>query len=199
MIRSLNLSRSGGGLLDVACGTCDVAMEAFRQYGEKLRIVATDFSFGMLVLGQEKIRKDGSDTAISLVSGNALGLPFPSGRFDAVTIAFGIRNIGDKKKALEEFRRCLKKGGVVAVLELTTPENRFLHTLYMMYFMKVLPFIGGFFSKNRSAYQYLPESVVKFPDSPTFGKIMESAGFSSVVWKKMTFGIVTLFTGVNNG
>jgi demethylmenaquinone methyltransferase/2-methoxy-6-polyprenyl-1,4-benzoquinol methylase len=198
MVKALKLSSvKGAKILDVACGTCDVAMEAVRQYGEKNQICGADFSFSMLLLGKEKIETNGLNSVISLISGNALGLPFPSGQFDAVTIAFGIRNIADKKKALEEFRRCLKKGGILAVLELTTPENKFLNALYMAYFTKILPFVGGFFSKNLSAYQYLPESVVRFPDSRTFGAIMESAGFQTVTWKKMTFGIVTLYTGIS--
>ena len=133
---------------------------------------------------------------IALLAGNALGLPFNDGLFDAVTIAFGIRNIADKRKALEEFYRCLKPGGTVAVLELSTPENRMFQALYLFYFLKILPMIGGLFSKNRSAYEYLPESVLRFPRSEDFSQIMEQAGFSEVVWRKMTFGIVTLFIGV---
>lgn len=195
MVATLNLKPGGEGMvLDVACGTGDVSMETVRQYGQGVRVTGIDFSANMLILGKDKTEKAGV-TAIKFLAGNALALPFSDETFDSVTIAFGIRNIGDKQHALKEFRRVLKPGGTLAVLELSTPENRFFHELYMVYFTKVLPFIGGFFSKNLSAYQYLPESVVNFPDSKTFSGIMETSGFNSVTWKKMTLGIVTLYTG----
>lgn len=195
MVRSLGLKKGKkANILDVACGTGDVAIEAYGQLGTEPSITGLDFSWNMLVLGKEKVDQRRIKT-ISLLAGNALGLPFGPGLFDAVTIAFGIRNIADKKRALTEFRRCMKPGGTVAVLELSTPENRLFHTIYMTYFLKVLPFVGGLFSKNQSAYQYLPESVVNFPDSPTFAGIMTEAGFRDVAWKKMTLGIVTLYTG----
>ena len=196
MVRALDLGRKKQAyVLDVACGTCDVALEVLNQAGKNARIFGVDFSLSMLMLGSEKIKSQDAGRHIALLGGNALGLPFKSGQFDAVTIAFGIRNIGDKQKALEELGRCLKPGGVLAVLELSTPENRFFQALYLTYFTKVLPFVGGFFSKNLSAYQYLPESVLRFPKSEDFGKIMEQAGFCAVSWKKLTLGIVTLYTG----
>ncbi|MBU1168291.1 MAG: bifunctional demethylmenaquinone methyltransferase/2-methoxy-6-polyprenyl-1,4-benzoquinol methylase UbiE [Proteobacteria bacterium] len=195
MVKALNLKKGQhGDVLDVACGTGDVALEAFDQCGKAIGITGMDFSQNMLILAKEKIKQKKART-ISLLAGNALCLPFGKEQFDAVTIAFGIRNIGDKKGALEEFWRCMKPGGTLAVLELSTPENRFFHALYMAYFTKILPFVGGFFSDNQSAYQYLPESVIRFPDSETFAGIMQSAGFREVHWKKMTLGIVTLYTG----
>lgn len=191
----LNLSqKKSGKLLDVACGTGDVSIEAVKQYGNAIDVTGVDFSEKMLVLGREKITKANIGN-IHFMAGNALDLPFEDDFFDAVTIAFGIRNIADKQRALKEFHRCLKKGGTLAVLELSTPEDRFFNALYMFYFKKVLPFIGGLFSKNLSAYQYLPESVLNFPESKTFAEGMTSAGFDGVVWKKMTLGIVTLYTG----
>lgn len=193
-VAALNLSRENTRLLDVACGTGDVSIEAVKQYSKNIDVTGLDFSEQMLVLGNDKIKKAGIDN-IRFMAGNALELPFDDEHFDAVTIAFGIRNIADKTRALKEFLRCLKKGGCLAVLELSTPEDRFFNALYMFYFKKVLPFIGGLFSKNLSAYQYLPESVVNFPNSQTFGGIMASAGFTNVTWKKMTFGIVTLYVG----
>ena len=195
-VSSLNLSeKKSSKLLDVACGTGDVAIEAVKQLGKSVSVTGLDFSENMLILGNGKIKKANIDN-ISFMAGNALSLPFEDNYFDALTIAFGIRNIADRKGALQEFLRCLKKEGTLGVLELSTPENRFFKALYMFYFLKVLPSIGGLFSKNLSAYQYLPESVVNFPDSETFGKIIESAGFSDVSWKKMTLGIVTLYTAV---
>lgn len=182
-------------MLDVACGTCDMALEAVRRTQGRLSVTATDFSFNMLALGKAKVAKDPLGSAISLVQGNGLALPSFDDGFHAVTIAFGIRNIMDRAGALKEFHRCLKKGGRLAVLELTTPTHPLLRSLYLLYFRKVLPVIGGLFSKNRGAYTYLPESVLKFPSHAEFKAIMIEAGFTDVRARPMTFGIVTLFTG----
>ncbi|GAB6096769.1 bifunctional demethylmenaquinone methyltransferase/2-methoxy-6-polyprenyl-1,4-benzoquinol methylase UbiE [Desulfatiferula olefinivorans] len=199
MVRSLGLdSGRAAEVLDVACGTGDVALTVRRRFGEAVRVTGLDFSRNMLVLCREKVRSAGVGD-IPLLSGNALFLPFGPERFDALTIAFGIRNIQDRERALAEFFRCLKPGGTLAVLELSTPENPLFHALYMFYFLRVLPFVGGLFSKNLAAYEYLPQSVIRFPDAKTFGALMETAGFDAVTWKKMTLGIVTLFTGKKKG
>ncbi len=182
-------------MMDVACGTCDMAIEAVRRTKGRLFITATDFSFNMLALGKAKVEKEPHGASIVLAQGNGLGLPSPDAAYDAVTIAFGIRNIMDRHGALVEFHRCLKKGGRVAVLELTTPTHTFLRGLYLLYFQKILPLVGGLFSKNRGAYSYLPESVLKFPSHAEFKAIMKGAGFTDVHARPMTFGIVTLFTG----
>ncbi len=149
----------------------------------------------MLILGKKKVEKSGAASAIQMLVGNALSLPFGDNIFDALTIAFGIRNIKDREGALKAFYSTLKSGGTLAVLELATPENRFLKTLYLFYFQGILPFIGGFFSKNPDAYHYLPESVINFPDSKTFAGQIESAGFEDVAIQKMSLGTVTLYTG----
>jgi demethylmenaquinone methyltransferase/2-methoxy-6-polyprenyl-1,4-benzoquinol methylase len=200
MVKSLGLRKGKEScVLDVACGTCDVALEAVKETGKKTRVFGLDFSLNMLVLGRRKISEAGVSGNIPLLAGNGLCLPFGASLFDAATIAFGIRNIADKEKALSEFERCLKPGGTLAVLELSTPENRFFQALYLFYFLKILPMVGGIFSKNRSAYEYLPESVLRFPRSEAFAALMEKAGFKEVAWKKMTFGIVTLYTGKKAG
>jgi len=182
-------------MLDVACGTCDMAIEAVRRTQGRLCVIATDFSFNMLDRGKNKVANEPHGNAISLAQGNGLSLPSFDEAYDAVTIAFGIRNIMDRQGALKEFHRCLKAEGRVAVLELTTPTNKLLRSLYLLYFQKVLPVIGGLFSKNRGAYTYLPESVLKFPSRVEFKAIMTEAGFTDVHARPMTFGIVTLFTG----
>ena len=182
-------------MLDVACGTCDMAIEGVRRTQGRLTVTATDFSYNMLALGKVKVEKEPYGSAISLAQGNGLALPSSGMAYDAVTIAFGIRNIMDRKGALTEFHRCLKAGGRVAVLELTTPTNKMLRSLYLLYFQKVLPLIGGLFSKNRGAYDYLPESVLRFPSHEAFKGIMAEAGFTDLKARPMTFGIVTLFTG----
>ncbi len=151
----------------------------------------------MLRIAQKK--KDIMDcNNLFFVAADALLLPFADNRFDAVTIAFGIRNIEDKKRVLKEFIRVLKQGGSVLILELTAPENRFLMELYMLYFKKVLPVIGGLFSKNFQAYKYLPDSVMKFPKALEFVKIMKESGFKRIRVKKLSLGVATLFIGYKN-
>ena len=132
---------------------------------------------------------------MALLNADALKLPFMNNVFDAVFIAFGIRNIMDRQKAVTQFFNVLKNGGKLAVLELTTPQKGFLRSLYLLYFQKILPVIGSFFSKHNNAYTYLPESVLKFPTPIEFSKIMKAAGFEGIKFKQMTFGIVTLFIG----
>lgn len=187
--------KNGSAALDVACGTCDVALEIEKRKGKDCRITGTDFSLKMLSLGAEKAARSARKGRIDLAAGNALHLPFKNECFDAVFIAFGIRNIMDRKSALENFRQVLKKGGRVVVLELTTPSAGVMRSLYLAYFRQILPMIGRFFSGSRGAYAYLPESVLRFPASETFASVMRSAGFTGIRWKPMTFGIVTLFVG----
>ncbi|ACN14254.1 UbiE3 [Desulforapulum autotrophicum HRM2] len=184
-----------GLVLDVACGTCDVAMEARNQTGDAAFIIGTDFSPGMLTLGLQKLKKNRRFATIPLVCANALALPFQSTHFDAVLIAFGIRNIMDRKGALKQFHDALKPGGKMVVLELTAPERGLFRQIYLFYFKRILPVIGSLFSKNAGAYHYLPASVLKFPSPKKFSQIMVTAGFTDVRWKPMTFGIVTLFAG----
>lgn len=193
MVRAARLSNDSK-VLDVACGTCDVALEVSAQLMGRAKIYGLDFSHGMLTLGRKKLRKNNNET-IELINGDALALPFGSDLFDAVFIAFGIRNIMDREKALESFISCLKPGGRLAVLELTTPEKGWFKSLYLTYFKKILPAIGSFFSKHHHAYAYLPESVLKFPTAVEFSRLMENAGFEQIRFKQMTFGIVTLFVG----
>jgi demethylmenaquinone methyltransferase/2-methoxy-6-polyprenyl-1,4-benzoquinol methylase len=181
--------------LDVACGTCDVALEIEKRKGKDCRITGIDFSLKMLSLGAEKAARAARKGRIDLTAGNALHLPFKRECFNAVFIAFGIRNIMDRKAALENFRQVLKKGGRVVVLELTTPSAGVMRSLYLAYFRQILPMIGRLFSGSRDAYAYLPESVLGFPASAEFASVMRSAGFTGIRWKPMTFGIVTLFVG----
>ena len=193
MVRAAGLS-PGARVLDVACGTCDVGLEILSQLKGRARITGLDFSFGMLCLGQKKLKKT-QDPGISLVNGDALALPVRPGLFDAIFIAFGIRNIMNREKAVQQFKTALKPGGRLVILELTPPSKGLLRRLYLAYFKGILPLIGRFFSKHGNAYSYLPESVMKFPDPVSFSKMMAAQGFSGVRYKEMTFGIVTLFVG----
>ncbi|OQY01672.1 MAG: bifunctional demethylmenaquinone methyltransferase/2-methoxy-6-polyprenyl-1,4-benzoquinol methylase [Desulfobacteraceae bacterium 4572_130] len=192
MVKAAHISNKTK-VLDVACGTCDVALEIKKQTNKSTKIFGVDFSHKMLALGKKKIHC--YDSNIYLTAGNALNLPFKNNLFNTILIAFGIRNIINRKKVLIEFYNSLKIDGKIIILELTSPEHIFLKKLYMVYFKKILPFFGGIFSKNHKAYQYLQSSVIKFPEAHSFVDIMKQAEFSKIKWKNMTFGIVTLFVG----
>ncbi|MCD4719755.1 MAG: bifunctional demethylmenaquinone methyltransferase/2-methoxy-6-polyprenyl-1,4-benzoquinol methylase UbiE [Desulfobacula sp.] len=190
MVKATALQKNSMAL-DVACGTCDVALEISSQLKGHAQIFGLDFSFGMLRFGKQKLLKKN----INLLNANALNLPFKHHIFDAVFIAFGIRNIMDRQKAIKAFFNVLTKGGRLAVLELTTPEKGIFRSLYLLYFQKILPILGSFFSKDNNAYSYLPDSVLKFPSPVEFSRLMKGAGFENIKFKQMTFGIVTLFVG----
>ncbi len=195
MVSEIDIPKSAT-VLDAACGTGDVALEILRQKGPGVRVFGTDFSPGMLILVKEKIAgKERISDNIFPVAGDAFYLPFKAEIFDAVTIAFGIRNIQDKITVLKCFYDTLKPGGMLLVLELAAPPEEGLLSLYLFYFKKILPLIGWFFSKNLKAYQYLPDSVIHFPKPDVFADMMKSAGFSNVRWKKLTLGIAVLYIG----
>jgi demethylmenaquinone methyltransferase/2-methoxy-6-polyprenyl-1,4-benzoquinol methylase len=184
-----------GLVLDVACGTGDVPIEIIRQKGLNIQAFGADFSPGMLKSAKTKLKTTKGRSRIHLLAADAFCLPFKEGTFDAITIAFGIRNIIDKKTVLKIFHNLLKAGGMLLVLELSVPKKGLLFSLYLFYFEKILPLIGWFLSKNLKAYQYLPFSVVRFPDADAFAAIMRSSGFKNVRWRKLTGGISNLYLG----
>lgn len=193
MVAAMAVPRNGQ-VLDVACGTGDVALEICRQKGPRVKVTGIDFSPGMLALAREKLCRR-QDTTVALLAGDALALPFGDASFHALTIAFGIRNIQDKVGALKAFHACLIPGGMVLILELSTPKKGWLHDAYLTYFKKVLPQIGRLFSKHRFAYAYLPDSVSRFPAADDFMQLMTTAGFSNVSCRRLTLGIANLFIG----
>jgi len=193
-VGKLNLPE-GGRILDVATGTGDVALEVASRSPASLTIVGADLTQGMLRVGQEKISRSPYRDRIVLVNAPCESMPHPDGQFDGVTIAFGIRNVVDRPAGLREMFRVLKPGGKAVILEFSHPKSRLFKEIYYFYFRKVLPWIGGLISK-RSAYQYLPDSVLEFPDQETFKKMMEEAGFTQVVYHELTFGISTVHVGV---
>ena len=194
MVAALTLP-ADGRVLDVACGTGDVIMEIRRQKGLRPAVTGIDFSPGMLALAEQKTGLT-SNSGISLAAGNALALPFRRATFDALTIAFGIRNIQDKAGALKAFWEVLAPGGMLAVLELATPGNRRMRDAYLAYFQKLLPLIGRLFSRHTFAYSYLPESVARFPEPAAFMAMMQAAGFTEIGCQRLTLGIANLFTGL---
>ncbi len=194
MITALDLP-DNATLLDVACGTGDVLIEILNQPGNQKLIIGADFAPQMLKLAQIKLLRKNIGNRVQLIVGNGLHLPFPPATFDAVTIAFGIRNIMDREAALKNFLKCLKPGGKLAVLELATPRNKFFLSLYLFYFSKILPVIGAFFSNHLKAYDYLPASVIHFPPPAEFAAIMKQAGFERIKWRRLTMGIATVHIG----
>lgn len=194
MISALRLPQHAA-VLDVACGTGDVLIEILNQTDSPGLLAGVDFAPEMLKLAHRKLAQPPTRSAVSLIAGNALYLPFAPGSFDAITIAFGIRNIMDRETALRRFFHCLKPGGRVAVLELATPANPFFLSLYLFYFSRILPFIGALFSKHLKAYDYLPASVINFPPPEKFAAVMKQAGFDKIQWRRLTLGIATIHIG----
>lgn len=194
MIRALALPQNAV-VLDAACGTGDVMIELLKKKEPMSSLVGIDFAPAMLRIARKKLNALQPPDKTRLVAGNTLALPFSPGTFDAITIAFGIRNIMNRKAALEEFFRHLQPGGALAVLELATPAPPFLRFLYLSYFEKILPAIGGFFSSNTRAYRYLPASVIRFPEPEAFAGLMQSVGFRQIRWYRLTMGLATLHIG----
>lgn len=180
-------------LLDVCTGTADVALEG-RNAGAARRVVGVDFAGGMLALGLAKVRKAGEAAAISLLRGDATRLPLGSGCVDAVTVAFGIRNVERPDAACEEMARVLKPGGRLAILEFGAPQIPGIRSAYRLYFTHLLPRVGGLVSRHGTAYSYLPASVEAFPPPGQFAALLQRAGFSEVRAVPLTFGIVYLYT-----
>lgn len=180
-------------LLDVATGTGDLAIEALSLDPEK--IIGIDISEGMLSFGREKLEKRGLSHKIELIVGDSEALPFADGHFDAVMVAFGVRNFENLERGLQEIYRVLKPGGQLAVLEFSQPESAPFKQLYQFYFSNVLPLVGKAVSKDSSAYTYLPESVQEFPYGERFNSILSKIGFTSVSCTPLTFGIASIYMG----
>lgn len=181
-------------ILDVATGTVDLAIRMAKDTASAT-ITGVDLSEKMLEIGREKITKKKLNQRITLEIGDASRLSFPDNSFDAVTVAFGVRNFENIEKGLLEMFRVCKEGGTFAVLEFSRPKSFWIKGPYNVYSKRILPLIGRILSGHRNAYHYLPSSIEHFPDAETFVKMMEQSGFREV--KKRTFsgGIVTLYYG----
>lgn len=185
------LKRPDARVLDLACGTGDLLVALERKAGRSL--IGSDFCYPMLEGAQAKLEREGLKSA--LLESDALALPFRDASLDLVTIAFGYRNLADYRGGLVEMRRVLRPGGALAILEFTQPPNPAFAALYNWYARRVLPVVGGAISGAREAYEYLPESVRKFPRAPELAQMMRDAGFATVTWEYLTFGIVALHVG----
>jgi demethylmenaquinone methyltransferase / 2-methoxy-6-polyprenyl-1,4-benzoquinol methylase len=180
-------------ILDLAAGTLDVSLELFHQRPQA-RIAAADFSLPMLHKGQEKLAVQGQHH-ICPIAADAYALPFPRHTFDALTIAFGIRNLWDRSQALKEMHRVLRPGGIAGILEFVPPESGWLQNIYTHYLNRLLPLIGRIFSQHAFAYNYLAESIHSFPRARAFSQQMHEAGFRQIRHQALTFGVVYLFYG----
>jgi demethylmenaquinone methyltransferase/2-methoxy-6-polyprenyl-1,4-benzoquinol methylase len=210
-IRSLGLT-GRETLLDVCTGTADVAIQARRGGPSRgprrarlrggvqdppanaARVIGVDFAGAMLAFGRRKVRDAGEDPRITLVRADATMLPVRDGRVDAVTVAFGIRNVERPERACAEMARTMRAGGRLAILEFGVPRIPGLSTLYLWYFKYLLPRVGRLVSGHTAAYSYLPASVGTFPAPAAFMAILEQAGFTDVRADSLTFGIVYLYT-----
>jgi len=179
-------------ILDVATGTGDFAIEALKLKPEK--IIGVDISEGMLEMGKKKIRDSHSDSIVELMTADSENLPFEENKFDAVIVAFGVRNFENLEIGLGEMLRVMKPGGRVVVLEFSKPMVFPMKQLYSFYFKYILPKIGQLFSHDSSAYTYLPESVQAFPDGNDFLSILSKLGYKNATCQSLTFGISSLYT-----
>ena len=180
-------------ILDIATGTGDLALEAVRLGPEK--IIGVDISEGMLAIGREKINKKKLSDLITLQLADSTKLPFADNAFDAITVAFGVRNFDNLEKGLSEMLRVTKPGGSVVILEFSKPEKAPVKQLYSFYSRKILPLVGQLLSKQRAAYEYLPESVEQFPHGEAFMKNMKSLGYHDTKAIPLTFGIASIYVG----
>jgi demethylmenaquinone methyltransferase / 2-methoxy-6-polyprenyl-1,4-benzoquinol methylase len=153
----------------------------------------------MLEIGTEKIKKKGLEEKIELLKGDSESIQFDDNHFDVAMVAFGVRNFSDPLKGLYEMRRVVRPSGMIMVLEFSKPVSFPFRQIYNFYFLNILPFFGRLFSKDKNAYTYLPESVMKFPDNEAFLDLLTKAGFEKVTQKKLTGGVASIYTGLKPG
>lgn len=181
-------------ILDVATGTADVAIMA-ENILKPEQIIGIDISVGMLELGREKIKQKQLSNIITLHKGDSENIEFPDNHFDAVTVAFGVRNFENLEKGLSEILRVLKPGGQLCVLEFSKPNLPGIEQLYHLYLGIIAPEIAKMISRNKKAYAYLNDSVRAFPEGKAFTEIMEKTGYKEITCKRLSLGISSLYTG----
>ncbi len=191
LARRLRRLSQPGRVLDVCTGTGDLAIELSRTN----EVFGVDFCHPMLVIARQKVKTEELTGRVKLLEADALSLPFLAGWFDAVTVAFGVRNLEDLQSGLREFFRVLRPGGVLAILEFSKPSVPIFRELYQLYFDHVLPNIGRIVSRSDGPYHYLPESVKEFPDQRDLCRILERCGFESVEFENLSAGIAALHLG----
>jgi demethylmenaquinone methyltransferase/2-methoxy-6-polyprenyl-1,4-benzoquinol methylase len=180
--------------LDVATGTGDLALEAVRRH-PPIRVAGLDFVREMMIVGRQKIRRRKMADRIDLIQGDALALPFDDHHFDVAAIAFGIRNIPERRRALQEMKRVIVPGGQVMVLEMNFPRHPLFRRFYDLYLNHALPRMARLFSRNPAAYRYLGDSIKEFPSPDLFARLMAEAGLIKIEKYALTLGITYLYIG----
>lgn len=179
-------------IIDIATGTGDFAIAALSLNPEK--VIGFDLSDKMMDIGRSKAKQANAEQVLQFIQGDSEKMPFATESFDAITVGFGVRNFEHLEAGLQEMFRVLKMGGHVAILEASMPKNAILRWLFSLYFGKIVPLVGQWFSKDARAYAYLPESVKAFPEGNDFVKILEATGFKNVKWTPLTFGACAFYT-----
>lgn len=181
-------------ILDVATGTADVALMT-EKILKPSSIIGIDISDGMLEIGRKKIKETGVEKTIQLYNGDSADIKYNDNTFDAVTVAFGVRNFQQLEKGLSEILRVLRPGGKLVVLEFSRPKNTIIKGFYNFYMKSISPNIAKLFSKNKSAYAYLDESIQKFPEGKNFTGILQNVGYKNIVNKPLSLGICSIYCG----
>lgn len=188
--------RPGYKVLDIAGGTGDLTMPFSKRVGDQGTVILADINSSMLNVGRDRLLNRGYGNNIEFVQANAEALPFPDNYFNCISIAFGLRNVTNKDKALESMTRVLKPGGRLLILEFSKPTNPLLSNLYDHYSFKALPMMGKLIANDSDSYQYLAESIRMHPDQETLKGMMETAGLVNCRYQNMTGGVVALHTGI---
>jgi demethylmenaquinone methyltransferase/2-methoxy-6-polyprenyl-1,4-benzoquinol methylase len=184
-------------ILDVCTGTGDLALAYDRAAGGRVPVVGTDFCLPMLLPARDKARRAGASARVRFLEADTQQLPFPRDTFQLTAVAFGLRNVTDTDRGIAEMVRVTRPGGRVAILEFSRPRHWLFGRLYRFYFRRVLPLVGRMVSRSRDrAYDYLPASVMEFPDGEELAAKLRQHGLTDVKWYPMTFGIATLYVGV---
>ena len=187
--------RPGYKVLDIAGGTGDLTMQFSKRVGEQGQVILADINSSMLSVGRDRLLDQGYGSNIQFVQANAETLPFPDNYFNCVSIAFGLRNVTDKDKAIRSMLRVLKPGGRLLILEFSKPSNELLSKVYDKYSFTALPFMGKLITNDSESYKYLAESIRMHPDQETLKGMFEQAGFEQCDYQNLTGGIVALHRG----
>lgn len=190
-VRNLVDTQAPLKVLDVACGTADFTIEIAQKVAKGSEVIGVDISEGMMAVGREKIKKAG--VSAELYVADCEDLPYADNTFDRISVGFGVRNFEHLELGLSQMCRVLTPGGKLVILELSVPSNAFIRWCYKLYFLKILPAIGGLISGNRGAYEYLPASVLRFPAPDKFISMLKSAGFAQVEHTPLTLGICRMY------
>ena len=179
-------------ILDVATGTGDLAIKLARNLKPR-KITGIDLSEGMIAIGRKKVEEANLSHIIDFLAGDCLNLPFVENQFDCITVAYGVRNFEHLDQGYREMRRVLQSGGILCVIELSTPTSRIIRPLYNLYTHYIIPFVGRLISKDVRAYNYLPESISAVPQGNDMLQLMHEAGFNNCQFKSLTFGTCTIY------